>query len=48
MAAREFIVWAKTWPEVLELLTEKYGENAKVAIVPDATMQYFTRYNEAL
>jgi lactate racemase len=37
----ESIVWAKTWPEVLDRLTEIHGEKAKVAVVPDATIQYF-------
>ncbi|MEE9491734.1 MAG: lactate racemase domain-containing protein [Dehalococcoidia bacterium] len=41
LAAPESIVWAKTWPEVLERLTETHGERARVAVVPDATMQYF-------
>lgn len=41
LAARESIVWAKTWPEVLERLAETHGESARVAVVPDATMQYF-------
>ncbi len=43
VAPPECISWAKTWPEVLELLTEKYGDSAKVGVVPDATMQYFTQ-----
>jgi len=42
LASPESIVWAKTWPEVLERLTKAYGKSAKVAVVPDATMQYFT------
>ena len=42
LAIPESIVWAKTWPEVLERLTETHGEKARVAVVPDATMQYFT------
>ena len=41
LAIPESIVWAKTWPEVLELLTETHGDSARVAVVPDATMQYF-------
>ena len=41
LAAPEYIIWARTWPEVLEKLTEAYGKSAKVAVVPDATMQYF-------
>ncbi|UCD56111.1 MAG: DUF2088 domain-containing protein, partial [Candidatus Hydrogenedentota bacterium] len=41
LTAPESILWKKTWPEVLELLTETYGDGAKVAVVPDATLQYF-------
>lgn len=43
LAPRESIVWAKTWPEVLELLSETHGDSARVAVVPDATMQYFAQ-----
>jgi nickel-dependent lactate racemase len=35
------ILWAKTWEEVLELLKDKWKENAKVAVYPDGTIQYF-------
>jgi nickel-dependent lactate racemase len=42
LAPRESIVWARTWTEALKLLTETYGDSAKVAVIPDATMQYFT------
>jgi len=41
MLPPDAIVWARTWSEVLEKLTETHGEKAKVAVVPDATMQYF-------
>jgi nickel-dependent lactate racemase len=41
LAPPEHIVWAKTWPEVLERLSKAYGKKARVAVVPDATMQYF-------
>jgi len=41
LAIPESIVWAKTWPEVLERLTKTNGDSARVAVVPDATMQYF-------
>jgi hypothetical protein len=41
LAAPESIIWARTWPEVLKRLTETHGDSAKVAVVPDATMQYF-------
>jgi len=37
----ESIIWARTWPEVLERLTETHGERPRVAVVPDATLQYF-------
>jgi len=40
LASPESIVWAKTWDEVLEKLKKTYGETAKVAIVPDGTLQY--------
>lgn len=43
LAAPEHIVWAKTWPEVLKKLIAAYGKKARVAVVPDATMQYFTQ-----
>jgi len=40
-APPESIVWARTWPEVLDRLTETHGKKAKVVVVPDSTMQYF-------
>jgi nickel-dependent lactate racemase len=39
----ESIVWTRTWAEVLEILTETHGDRAKVAVVPDGTMQYFAQ-----
>lgn len=33
-------VIVKTWDRVIELLKEEYPENAKVAVIPDGTMQY--------
>ena len=43
LAPPEYIVWTKTWPEVLERLSKDHGKRAKVkvAVVPDGTMQYF-------
>ena len=35
------INWAKTWAEVIEELKNRYGDKAKVAVIPDATIQYF-------
>ncbi|MEW6666691.1 MAG: lactate racemase domain-containing protein [Thermodesulfobacteriota bacterium] len=34
------LIWAKTWQEVLDLLTAEWGDRANVAIYPDATVQY--------
>jgi nickel-dependent lactate racemase len=42
LATPESITWARTWAEVMERLTEAHGEKASVAVVPDATMQYFS------
>lgn len=33
---------ARSWPEVLDLLGHEYGSGTKVAILPNAAMQYFT------
>ena len=35
------INWAKTWVEVIQELKDRYGDKAKVAVIPDATIQYF-------
>jgi hypothetical protein len=32
---------ARTWTEVRTMLENTYGKTAKVAIIPDATSQYF-------
>lgn len=41
VAPYHLINWAKTWNEVLKELKATYGNKAKVAVIPDATMQYF-------
>ena len=41
VAPYHLINWARTWTEVLQALKRTYGEKAKVAVIPDATMQYF-------
>lgn len=41
LAPPDMINWAKAWPEVLHKLRSEYGEKAKVAVIPDATIQYF-------
>lgn len=41
LAPYELINWARSWPEVIQQLKESYGNKAKVAVIPDATLQYF-------
>lgn len=33
-------VWLKTWPEAMDVLTQDFPNGAKVAVVPDGTIQY--------
>ena len=33
-------LWVKTWTEVMDVLTQDYPEGARVAVVPDGTIQY--------
>ena len=40
IAPIDSITWAKTWSEALEHLTKDYPGKAKVAVIPDATIQY--------
>lgn len=37
----EKVEMASTWDQVLAMLKQKFGDRAKVAIYPDATIQYF-------
>ena len=41
VAPYNLINWAKAWPEVIQQLQSTYGDKAKVAVIPDATIQYF-------
>ena len=41
VAPYELVNWAKTWTEVIRDLGNRYGNKAKVAVIPDATIQYF-------
>jgi len=41
VAPYELINWARGWPEVIQDLEKRYGNKARVAVVPDATIQYF-------
>jgi len=40
IAPLDLITWAKTWSEALEHLTKDYPGEAKVAVIPDGTIQY--------
>lgn len=35
-------VWVKTWPEVVDILSQDFPQGTRVAVVPDGTIQYFT------
>jgi len=41
LAPYGMVNWARSWSEVLEMLQTTYGDRAKVAVIPDATVQYF-------
>lgn len=41
IAPYDRVNWARTWTEVREILERTYGKSAKVAVIPDATCQYF-------
>jgi len=32
--------WVKTWPEVMDILNQDFPDGARVAVVPDGTVQY--------
>ena len=41
VAPYSLIHQAKTWAQVAHELKNRYGATAKVAVIPDATVQYF-------
>ena len=41
VAPYNLINWARTWPEVVQQLRNTYGAKARVAVIPDVTVQYF-------
>lgn len=43
LAPIESINWAKSWDEVIALLQADYPDGARVGVIPDGTIQYFTR-----
>jgi hypothetical protein len=40
-APAEAITWAKDWDEVSSILRVDHPDGAKVAVIPDATIQFF-------
>ena len=41
VAPYNLINWTRTWAEVIQELKNTYGVKTKVAVIPDATIQYF-------
>lgn len=41
LAPYDMVTFTRSWPETLEQLKANYGDKAKVAVVPDGTVQYF-------
>jgi lactate racemase len=41
LAPYDQITWARSWAEVIKQLKDSYGNRARVAVIPDATLQYF-------
>ena len=41
LAPEERVEWARTWDEVLALLQRDHTGSTHVAVIPDATIQYF-------
>ncbi len=37
----ELTAIANSWPEIIDTLKTSHGDKAKVAVIPDATLQYF-------
>ena len=40
----EVITWTKNWEQTLELLNGSFGPGTRAAVVPNATMQYFSSW----
>jgi nickel-dependent lactate racemase len=40
-APPEQVTWTEKWEEVRNILADDYPDGARVAVIPDATMQYF-------
>lgn len=40
LASLDLLTWCKTWPEALDILMQDYPRGARVAVIPDGTIQY--------
>jgi hypothetical protein len=40
----EVITWTKNWEQTLEVLNGTFGQGTRVAMVPNATMQYYSSW----
>lgn len=41
LGPQEAIIWAKTWDEVIEQIRAGHNGDVRIAVIPDATIQYF-------
>ena len=44
LANPEVITWTKNWEQTLETLNGSFGQGTQAAVVPNATMQYFSTW----
>ena len=44
LANPEVITWTKSWEQTLEALNGSFGNGTRAAVVPNATMQYFSTW----
>ena len=44
LANPEVITWTKNWDQTLEVLNGRFGAGTRAAVVPNATMQYFSSW----
>jgi hypothetical protein len=44
LAPYDQINWTRDWEQTISQLKADYGDKAKVAVIPDGTIQYFPAY----
>jgi hypothetical protein len=40
----EVVTWTKSWQQTLEMLKGRFGPGTRTAVLPNATMQYFSSW----